>query len=348
MKKPVRLKTIAIRAMKITCNQLILALVCAVTTFATDTSAQSLLEQKVTLQVKEADIRSILRQVEQQTDARFVYSSKLIRSTRKLTLSARQEMLASVLERMLKPLQIDYEVSSKVILLRPAESGSKKGETGLIPRSVLVPATTDQTITGTVRDESNQSLPGATIVAKGTTTGTSTDADGKYVLSVPNGSTTLIYSFVGYLSQEVVIGNRKLIDVVLTKDAKALDEVVIVGYGKQAKSQVIGSIAQIDGDKINNRPVPQLAQSLTGQLPGVAIIQRSGQPGNSGGNIQIRGVGSFGAATTALILVDGIPTNSFNDIDPNDVATISVLKDASSAAITAHGRPTVLYWSPLN
>ena len=208
------------------------------------------------------------------------------------------------------------------------------GHPAELPKTDAVVRLVDITLTGTVKDaEKDEILPGVSVVVKGTTRGTTTDSDGKFQLAIPDKSAVLVFSFVGYQPQEVPIGNQTALNIQLKPDAKSLDEIVVVGYGKQAKSQVIGSIAQIDGDKINNRAVPQLSQSLTGQLPGVAIIQRSGQPGNSGGNIQIRGVGSFGAATNPLILVDGIPTNSFNDIDPNDVASVSVLKDASSAAI---------------
>ncbi len=119
----------------------------------------------------------------------------------------------------------------------------------------------------------------------------------------------------------------------LLPDNATLDEIVVVGYGKQSKAMVIGSVAQMNADQINNRTNTQLSQTLTGQMPGVTVIQRSGQPGASGGNIQIRGVGSFGASTSPLILIDGIPANSFDNVNPNDVESVSVLKDASSAAI---------------
>ncbi|WP_111631444.1 SusC/RagA family TonB-linked outer membrane protein [Larkinella arboricola] len=196
------------------------------------------------------------------------------------------------------------------------------------------PQTVAITISGRVTDqETGQGIPGVNVLVKGTAQGASTNVDGNYQINVPNASTTLVFSFVGYVTQEIVVGSQTTLNVTLASDSKSLGEVVVVGYGTQSKAKLIGSVAQIESDKINNRAVPQLSQSLTGQLPGVSIIQRSGQPGSSGGTIQIRGVGSFGAATNPLILVDGIPTNSFNDIDPNDVESVSVLKDASSAAI---------------
>ena len=148
-----------------------------------------------------------------------------------------------------------------------------------------LPQLADIVVTGTVRDgEKDEVLPGVSVAIKGTTRGTTTDSDGKFQVAVPDNSAVLVFSFVGYQPQQVDIGNQTSLTIRLKPDAKSLDEIVVVGYGKQAKSQVIGSIAQIDGEKINNRPVPQLAQSLTGAIAGgVAIIQRSGQPGNSGG-----------------------------------------------------------------
>jgi TonB-linked SusC/RagA family outer membrane protein len=189
-------------------------------------------------------------------------------------------------------------------------------------------------LNGRVTDaETGQGIPGVNILVKGSVQGASTSINGNYQINVPDGNATLVFSYVGYLTREIVVGSQTTINVTMASDSKNLGEVVVVGYGKQSKAKLIGSVAQIESDKINNRAVPQLSQSLTGQLPGVSIIQRSGQPGSSGGAIQIRGVGSFGSATNPLILVDGIPTNSFNDIDPNDVESVSVLKDASSAAI---------------
>jgi TonB-linked SusC/RagA family outer membrane protein len=189
------------------------------------------------------------------------------------------------------------------------------------------------TISGKVLDEQGEAMPGVSVVLKGTTTGTATDVEGGYSLNLPDGNGTLVFSFIGYITQEIPVNNRSNIDVSLSQDVQSLQEVVVVGYGSQKKQDVIGSVSQVSADRINNRPVTQLSNALTGQMPGVTIIQRSGQPGASAGEINIRGVGSFGAGTNPLILVDGIPVNSFNEVDPNDVESISVLKDASSAAI---------------
>lgn len=256
------------------------------------------------------------------------------------TMKTRQETeLEDALSTLLTPLGLRYEkLKSGFYLIyaekekgpqAPKPNGTETGRVG----STVAPATIAFQVSGVVTDEEGQALPGASILVKGSTNGTVTDANGKYTLSIPDGNVTLVFSYIGYIAQEIPVNGRANLSVTLLKDVKSLSEVVVVGYGTQSKTQVIGSIAQLNGEKINNRTVTQLSQGLTGQMPGVTVIQRSGQPGSSGGAIQIRGVGSFTASTTPLILIDGIPANSFNNVDPNDVESISVLKDASSAAI---------------
>ncbi len=189
------------------------------------------------------------------------------------------------------------------------------------------------TIKGIVHDDAGKPLPGVSISLKGSSIGTASNAEGAYTLSVPNNNGTLVVSYIGYAAQEVAIEGRSSINVTLQTEAKALSDVVVIGYGTQKRERVIGSVAQVGAEEIENRPVTQLQNALTGQLAGVTVTQRNGRPGTASGTISVRGVGSFGASADALILVDGIPVGGFNDIDPNDVETISVLKDASSAAI---------------
>jgi len=188
------------------------------------------------------------------------------------------------------------------------------------------------TVMGRVTGTNGNPIPNATVGWKGTAVSASTDNAGAYSITLPDNG-ALVFSFVGYRSQEIAVNGRNRIDVVLLPEDTQLEEVVVVGFGTQTKKELIGSVSSVDGEKLARRSVPQLSQALTGQMPGVTVIQRSGQPGANSSTIQIRGVGSFGAATGVLILVDGIPTSSFNDIAPEDVASISVLKDASSAAI---------------
>lgn len=264
---------------------------------------------------------------------------KLIKSGAPVMKTRQETELEASLTSLLSPLGLRYEKLRTGFYLIFAERDRRQPKPGSTESGHVspVPAAVQEArvlqVGGTVTDEDGQMLPGASIIVKGTTNGTVTDATGKYTLSVPDANVTLVFSYIGYIARELPLNGQATLSVKLAKDVKSLNEVVVVGYGTQSKTNVIGSIAQLNGEKINTRSVGQLSQGLTGQLPGVTVIQRSGQPGSSGGSIQIRGVGSFAASTAPLILIDGIPANSFNNVDPNDVESISVLKDASSAAI---------------
>jgi len=189
------------------------------------------------------------------------------------------------------------------------------------------------TVQGKVTDESNAGLPGVTVVLKGTTSGASTGADGSYSINVPAGDGTLIFSFIGFLTQEVSISNRSTINVQLNSDAKALEEVVVVGYGTQKRSDITGSVASIPKERLSNLPVTDLTQAIQGTTAGLNISQGSSVPGSSG-SVQVRGVNSINANTSPFIVVDGVPFfGTINDINPNDVESMEVLKDASSVAI---------------
>lgn len=196
-----------------------------------------------------------------------------------------------------------------------------------------LPAQTVKTLRGLVVDEAQAPLAGVTVSIKGESATTQTDSRGRYTLAASGAAPVLLFSSVGFEPLEVAAGSLSTVNVTLKKDFQSLDDVVVIGYGTQRREKVVGSVAQVSGEQISNRPVSQLKNALTGQVPGVIITTRNGSPGVSSGAISIRGVGSFGASASPLILVDGTLVDNFNDIDPNDVETISVLKDASSAAI---------------
>ena len=199
-------------------------------------------------------------------------------------------------------------------------------------------AQSSTTISGRVTDETGQALPGVTIVVKGTSNGTTTSAEGTYRLSIPSGNATLIASYVGYLNQEIPVANRSTIDVRLVPDDKTLNEVVVVGYGTQNRKDLTGSIASIGAEEIAKLPVASVDQALQGKVPGVQISTTSGEPGGSP-NILIRGVSSITGGAQPLIVIDGFPvsnadgTNPLNAIDPRDIESVDVLKDASATAI---------------
>lgn len=189
-------------------------------------------------------------------------------------------------------------------------------------------------VTGKVTDtEGGGALPGVTVIIKGTQTGTATDANGAYAISVPEGSSDiLIFSFVGYKSQEIVVGSQTTINVALESGASYLDEVVVVAYGEQKKVTVTGAVTAVQGDKIMASPAVDLSNSLAGRLPGLVVVQTSGEPGQDGARISIRGTNTLGNSSP-LVVIDGIPDRDggLGRLNPRDIESISVLKDASAA-----------------
>ncbi|MDR2765578.1 MAG: TonB-dependent receptor [Tannerella sp.] len=202
--------------------------------------------------------------------------------------------------------------------------------------SGLIVHAQEATIRGKVFDErSKESVIGANVLLRNVkNVGAVTDFNGDFEIRVPSLPATIVVSYIGYRTQEIDVYEEpsERIHISLVEEFNALDEVVVVGYGTQKKQNLIGSVAQISSERLENRPVGLLSNALAGELTGVTVIQRSGKPGDSGGEIRVRGVGSFGASPDVLVLIDGIP-GTLNDIHPEDVETVSVLKDASSAAI---------------
>ncbi|MEX2592376.1 MAG: TonB-dependent receptor [Anditalea sp.] len=185
------------------------------------------------------------------------------------------------------------------------------------------------TVSGTVVDINGEAIPGVTVSVPGTTIGTATDLDGKYALEVPEGS-TLVFSFIGFESQQITVGDQSVIDITLSEDMASLDEVVVVGYGTQKKINLTGSVASVDGEEITKAPVTNLSNGLVGRLPGLIAVSGNGKPG-AGSSISIRGASTFGD-NGALIVVDGI-VRGLEQIDPNEIESISILKDASATAV---------------
>ncbi len=188
------------------------------------------------------------------------------------------------------------------------------------------------TVKGTIKDETGEPLSGVSIVVKGTTTGTISDLDGAYTITAPNSNSTLVFSFIGFHTQQIVVGGKTSIDVVLVEDAKALEEVVVVGYGTMRKSDVTGSISTAKGSDIVKNQSFNALEGLKGKAAGVNIFSNTGQPGGEV-RVIIRGISTINASASPLYVVDGVVMSNFQYLNPNDIESIEVLKDASSAAI---------------
>ncbi len=190
-----------------------------------------------------------------------------------------------------------------------------------------------KTVTGKVTDSAGEPIIGASVVVKGTSTGTITDLDGNYTLGVAGSDAVLIFSYIGYNKQEIKVGNQSTVNIVMAEDSQALDEVVVVAYGVQKKVNLTGSVASINSDKLESRPVANLTTALTGLAAGVSITQASGNPGSEDASIRVRGAGTFSSDYRGpMVIIDGAQ-GSMDSVNPDDVESVSILKDAASAAI---------------
>ncbi len=302
---------------------LLLLCVCAFQLHSELTYSQ---QTKISLNMKNSSIEKILQTIEEKSEFYFLYNSKLIDVDRKTDIRVKEEAITSVLTRLFDPSNVEYEVKGAQIILYPKEM--KRIAPELVEN---VDQQQKRRVSGIVQDEQGEPIIGVNVMEKETSNGTITDINGSFTLQIEDNA-VLQVSYIGYESAEIHVDNRSTVNIQLKEDLQELDQLVVVGYGVQKKANVVGSISQISSELLENRPVTALSNVLAGQMPGVTLIQRSGKPGASPGELRVRGVGSFGASPDALILIDGIPGN-INDVSPEEVASISVLKDAASAAI---------------
>ncbi|WP_373331053.1 TonB-dependent receptor [Salmonirosea aquatica] len=318
--------------MRITFCQLLCVSFMSAMAYAHTAPAQELLDRGVTLSLSKATLREALSQLANTTQVKFAYSRDVIRLSQPVDISARKEPLSSVLDRLLLPLHIEYRVVDDQILL----SKSKRLAINT-PRRLLGTRLServqplDVTVTGTVTGaDNNQPLPGVSVVVKGTSLGTTTNTSGVYQLTVPGPGSVLVFSFVGYLSREITVGNRQQLDVSLDADIKALSEVVVVGYGTVKKSDITGSVSSVSAEEMTAYPATGAVQALQGRAAGVQIQANNGEPG-AAYKVRIRGGTSINASSDPIYVVDGFVGGAIPP--PEDIESLEVLKDASATAI---------------
>ncbi|MGV3558012.1 TonB-dependent receptor [Larkinella arboricola] len=331
MTRRIYLKKMLFKATRTTVVQLMLFAVFYGLSFGRTTHAQELLNREISLKMESVEVWKVLKRIENQANVKFVYSTKSIQAEQKTSVNVSNGKLSKVLDDLLSPLDVSYEVVGSRILLR-----KKLPESSALPlvNTVAVASVekaVDQTVTGTVKDEKGDGMPGVTVLIKGTTRGTTTDANGRYSLSVPDASTTLIFSFVGYVAQEIVVGSQSTIGVSLVPENKALAEVVVVGYGTQKREQITTAIASVKAEDFVKGPVQDAAQLIRGKVAGLSVITPDGNP-TSTSQITLRGNATINASSSPLILIDGVP-GALNTVAPEDIESIDVLKDGSAAAI---------------
>lgn len=334
MKKQIQYHQVLLWTMRITATQLMLAILFAGYGFAHESGAQSILGQKISVSANSSEIKRVLNQVESQIDARFVFSSKIIQSKRRVTIAAQNKPLYEVLDMILSPLGLEYEISGKIIILKRIENWPPQDAPD--SENATQDTAPKRKLTGKVLDEAGATLPGVSIVVKGTQTGTTTNVDGEFQLDLTDDVATkavLVFSFVGFRTQEIVLGSQTALTVSLILEDKSLQEIVVIGYGQVKKSDLTGSVASIKSAELNAYPATNMIQSLAGRATGVYVSQNTGAPG-SAISVRIRGTNSIQGSSEPLYVVDGFPYSGNPTLLNNaDIESIEVLKDASATAI---------------
>lgn len=295
-----------------------LILISLVSVFANKTYSQS---KMLSLNMEKATIHEVLSKIEDQSEFHFMYSGKVIDVNRLVSINMQDAKIDAVLKSLFAGTDISYTLKDRLIVLS-------------IPEATEGLATQQQkTVSGKVTDSSGSPLPGVSVLIKSTTIGIITDVDGNYTLSNVPPDGVLVFSFVGMRSQEISVNGRRVIDIRMEEETIGLEEVVAVGYGTQKKANLTGSVVSVGNVELTKRPTPNVQNLLQGKISGLQITQSGGTPGADAGTMRIRGVGTFsGTGSNPLILVDGIE-GDITDLDPNNVESVSVLKDAASAAI---------------
>lgn len=279
------------------------------------------LSAQVTVHIDSMPLTEALKKLEEQTGYSFFYSNVLPDKDAVVSVKSNNKDIAAVMDQLLDGLAVSYKINEdKQIALYADE-----------PEVVEQTKPTERTVSGVVYDSDGLPVIGAGVMVKGSLHGTVTDEDGRWTLELEDDNVTLEISSMGYQSQSVAVKGRSDFTVTLTSDTQYLDEVVVVGYGTQKKVNLTGSVSMVTSEDMASRPVSNMSSGLQGLLPGVTVVNASGQPGESGTTIRVRGVGTIGNANP-LILIDGIE-GDLSTINPEDIESVSVLKDAASASI---------------
>ncbi len=278
--------------------------------------------QNITLSVKNAPLAKVLQEIKKQSGYAFWYENKHIAESKNISVNIVNESLNEALYQCFKDLPLTYSIVNKTVVIKYKD---------LLPEAPLEQQR-EITVTGKVVDASDNPLESVTITVKETKTLTMTDANGNFSIKCPHGNAFLIFTSIGYKTMDVAIGNRTSINIKLEQETQSLEDVVVVGYGTQKKLNLTGAVSEVKGSDLSNRPVVNATQSLQGLVPGLNVnVGTNTRPGQSF-NLNIRGLGNLSNSDNPYVLVDGFEM-SLADINPNDIESISVLKDASTSAI---------------
>ena len=318
-----RLLLIVIQFMKYSLGIMLIQALFATLVMANSSEAQSLSVKKILIPIdfENASIIAAFQNLEDKTSLRFSYEEKMVDGKVSLTYKEENGSVADFLLYLSKRANLAFQQVNDVINVRPISRHTKSTY-----------LTVEKNISGVISDQSGEGLPGVNVVVQGTTIGTISDADGGYNISVPDDASILVYSSVGYITQEVNISDRSVIDITLAEDITALEDIVVVGYGSQRKSDLTGAISSVPVEEIASFPIARVDQAIQGRSSGVFVLNTDGAPG---GNtlIRIRGSNSINGGNEPLVVIDGLQGGRLSTINPMDIESIEILKDASATAI---------------
>lgn len=298
-------------------------------------------QDKMQIDVNEISVEKLFEEIQNKSDFVFFYKDNVLNTTKKISLKFKNAKMSTILDRAFVNTNLTYKIIGKQIVVKKTQD-----ESFLESVEELKTVLQEKIVKGTITDGVGKPLPGVNVLVKGTTNGTQSDFDGNYVINVPEGG-TLVFSYLGMLSQSIKVGNQSTLNVSLKEDVASLDEVVVVGYGTQSKESLTGSVGVVKSETFEQAPVSTFEQALRGSTAGLQATAVDGAPGGNT-QVRIRGIGSITASSEPLYVIDGIPiqagsigtidnggtsTNVMAGINPNDIESISVLKDAASTAI---------------
>lgn len=277
-------------------------------------------KKNITLDVKNETVENVFNQLSKQTGYKFFYDQEIVNAAPRISIKARNSSLENILSMITVQTNLYFNKKNNTISV-----GKQKSQE-------TIKSTRTKTVNGTVTDQNGEPIIGANVLVKGTTNGIITDINGNYSLANVTEDATIQFSYIGYQTTEVKANSKELARIILKEDSELLDEVIVVGYGVQKRSDVTGAISSVTSEKLNSTPSSSLGEMLRGQAAGVQVTMSNAAPGGSS-NILIRGRRSLSGGNDPLYIVDGVPMTSIDDINSNDIASLEVLKDASSQSI---------------
>lgn len=288
-------------------------------------------QTRLTLNFKDVSIREVLKQIEELSSFKFLLQDERLDIEKKVNIHVNEETVSNILDEIFASQGINYVITEKNLVIINPPGG----------REVINSQQQNKTVTGSVTDLSGLPLPGVTVIVKGTNNGMTTNVDGKFVLANVPSDATLVFSFVGMKSKEVLVDGKTTINVVLEEETIGLEEVIAIGYGSQKSATITGSVSAVKGEKLMAAPSANFSNAVAGRLPGLVAVTRSGEPGSDGTTFRIRGANTLGD-NSPLVVVDGIVNRGLERLSSIDIESVTVLKDASAAIYGAQAANGVI------